>query len=64
MDHKNIGTTHRNVRHVQEIDMVIGNSHDRVVVGSVGCWSDIGPRNGTTLCVLEGIHVEEPHFAV
>jgi len=64
VDNKNVNTTRRDTRNVHKMDMVISQSHDRlVVIGSVRRRSDIGPRNRSTLSRFERLHVEEPRFA-
>jgi hypothetical protein len=49
MDNINVSTTSRDIGNIQEMDMIVGQSHDWTVISSVGRGSDIGPRNRTAL---------------
>lgn len=64
MDNEDLGVTLGSSWYVQEMNVVLSNGHDGLVRCIVGCFLDVGPREGTGVSRLEITHVKEEELAL
>ena len=63
MNNKDIGIASRSTGHVEEMDVVLGKRHDRLVAGGVRCLFDIHPRDGAGVGGGHFGHVKEKQLS-
>jgi hypothetical protein len=56
--------TGRNVRNVEEVNVILGERHDGSVIIGEWCLLDIAPRQGCALSSFQGTHIKEKKNAV
>lgn len=63
VDNKDIGVASGSTRHVQEVYMILGNRHDRLVGVTIRRFFDVCPRNRRRIGGSQGTHVKEEEFS-
>ena len=59
---EDVGGTGRKARDVEEVDVVLRESHDGLVVASIGRLFDVYPGNRSGVGGNERAHIEEEQF--